>query len=384
MKKTSKKKKRILFLCLLIFSMIEIPVGLLKTKISLVFAKVDSITMNLIAFPDLKYICADSGTQIFMDVSLMNSNHEPVPFSLITVKLNNFSGKIHPRHPVTNKDGRVAIRILPDSMQIENAYQEEEKPLEIDISVTLQSWKSQTIKWNGKLSPPPVLLVHGFQDTSESMIPLKNYLESKGLRAYAIDYPTDTDMDSMSEALDLSLKQIKDALRKENVYMSKADIVAHSLGGLLVRYFSTNESFPEKNNIRKIIFINVPHHGTPWAEAGAAFLNTPFLRQLYPTGELFTTTFPSSINKGLNHNIQVANIALENDEVVPLESSMLDSWDVKTRIYRIGSEPLSLESIISSQTSGTSVHRQILFFVPVFEDILQYLTTDQIFPRKKR
>ena len=108
--------------------------------------------------------------------------------------------------------------------------------------------------------------------------------------------------------------------------MGQADIVGHSLGGLVTRYYSTDERYLSKQNLRKIVFINVPHHGTPWAEAGAAVLDAPFLEGLYPTAKLFTKTFPSSINKGLNHNIQTANIALENDEVVPLPSSMLDSW----------------------------------------------------------
>ena len=405
MKKTNIKKIRFALFCLLIFLAIEMPTGFLKAKIFLAFAPDNSLAMHFYALPRPEStVCTDGVSPIFIDVALVDSNFEPVPFTLIKVYMNNFSGKIKPKYPMTDKYGRVTISILPDSLQTIGSYSnsmqavgsypnsiqtgsgypDSDKLFDIDVSIELEAKKSKRIKCDLKLSPPPVLLIHGFQDTSESMVPLKLYLENKGLRVYAIDYTTNSDIEAMSEALSDYIDKIRSDLADINVFANKVDIVAHSLGGLVSRYYSTNNFYSEKLNIRKIIFINVPHHGTPWAEAGASLLDSPFLKQLYPTADLFTSTFPSSINKGLNHKIQVANIALENDEVVPLPSSMLDSWGINTKIFRIGSDPLSLESIISDQAGGSSKHRQILFFIPVFEDILQYLTYNQSYPQKRR
>lgn len=472
MKKTNLKKFKTILFCLIIFLVMEIPTGFLKAKIFLAFAPDNSLTMRFHALPRLdSTICTDGVSPILIDIALVDSNLEPVPYALIKVYMNNFTGKITPKYPITDKDGRVTISILPDSHQVKNSiqtgssytdsiqpnygfsdtiqtsngytdymptnngypdfvqisssylgsiqiidngyscsiqdsndytdhiqtknvysdsiqnsdgYPDSSKLIDIDASVRLEAKKSKGVRCNFKLSPPPVLLIHGFQDTSESMIPLKHYLDNKGFRVYAIDYDTNSDIESMAEALGSFINNIKSDLFEINVFTDKVDIVAHSLGGLVSRYYSTNEFYSEEQNIRKIIFINVPHHGTPWAEAGAALLDSPFLKELYPTANLFTSSFPSSINKGLNHKIQVANIALENDEVVPLPSSRLDAWGIETKIYRIGSSPLSLESIISNQAGGSSRHRQILFFVPVFDNILQYLTYNQSYPRKRR
>ena len=472
MKKTNLKKFKTILFYLIIFLVMEIPTGFLKAKIFLAFAPDNSLTMRFHALPRLdSTICTDGVSPILIDIALVDSNLEPVPYALIKVYMNNFTGKITPKYPITDKDGRVTISILPDSHQVKNSiqtgssytdsiqpnygfsdtiqtsngytdymptnngypdfvqisssylgsiqiidngyscsiqdsndytdhiqtknvysdsiqnsdsYPDSSKLIDIDASVRLEAKKSKGVRCNFKLSPPPVLLIHGFQDTSESMIPLKHYLDNKGFRVYAIDYDTNSDIESMAEALGSFINNIKSDLFEINVFTDKVDIVAHSLGGLVSRYYSTNEFYSEEQNIRKIIFINVPHHGTPWAEAGAALLDSPFLKELYPTANLFTSSFPSSINKGLNHKIQVANIALENDEVVPLPSSRLDAWGIETKIYRIGSSPLSLESIISNQAGGSSRHRQILFFVPVFDNILQYLTYNQSYPRKRR
>jgi len=382
MKKRNRNKIKFIFFCLLLLIILEIYTGFLKAKLNLLFTPDGSLTMLYQVYPEHNSaICADGSQPILLDVVLVDSNQEPVPFSLIDVNMTNFKGVIKPKYPVTGKDGRITISIIPETLQPKT---NSEEPLETDVSIKLMARKSREITWKGKLIPPPVLLVHGFQDTSESMIPLKIHLEKKGLSVHAIDYDTNSDIETMAGELEKYIEKIKLSLIKENIYTNRVDIVAHSLGGLVARYYSTNDSFPGKQNIRKIIFINVPHHGTPWAEAGAALLGSPFLNQLYPTADLFTITFPSFINKGLNHKIQVANIALENDEVVPLPSSTLDYWGIKTKIYRIGSDPLSLKSVVSNQASGSSFHRQILFFIPVFEDILQFLTNNQPYPRRRK
>ncbi len=377
----SKKHFLILIVCLVLFSAAEIPTGFFKAKLFLLFAPENSLIIGFNAYPGEKIrICADGKTPIILNVSLYDSRQNPVPFSLIHVKLNNFEGTVKPAYPITGKDGRVLISIYPDPILGENGA----VLGEANVSVTLGAGKSGTIRWEGSIIPPPVLLVHGFQDTSESMVPLKNFLEERGLRVYLMDYSTETDMETMADELELRLNDIQAVLAEEGIYAGKTDIVCHSLGGLVARYYSTRLSYIQKNNLRKLFFINVPHHGTPWAEAGAAILGSPFLSELYPTGPLYTQVFPGSINKGLNHNIQVANIALENDEVVPIPSSSLASWNIGTKIYRIGSEPLTLESVISNQIGGGSRHRQILFYTPVFEQILHYLTSELPYPQERR
>jgi hypothetical protein len=63
---------------------------------------------------------------------------------------------------------------------------------------------------------------------------------------------------------------------------------------------------------------------------------------------------------------------------------MLTSWDIDTKVYRIGSEPLTLEAVISNQITGSSRHRQLLFYTPLFEEIYHDLTNNLPYPQKRK
>lgn len=384
MNKTCRKPIYILLLFILVLSVIEIPTGYVKARINLALAAENSLIMDVRAYPDNAVLCVDGISPIILDVSLFDSDQNPVPFCQIHIKTQNFSAEVNPVHPVTGRNGRVTITVLPKDINWEPQDDDQDKFLEIPATIEVNAKKALSFRWDGKLAPPPVLLIHGFQDSSESMVPMKNYLTGKGLLVYSMDYATDTDIETMSAELEQELTGIAEDLKSRGIYAEGADIVAHSLGGIVARYYTTRRAYIEKRNVHKLIFINVPHHGTPWAEAGAEILESPFLKELYPTSSLFTSVFPNSINKGLNHNIQTANIALDNDEVVPLPGAMLTSWSIETKIYRIGSEPLSLDKIISDQISGTSRHRQLLFYTPVFEEIIGYLTNSLPYPQKRK
>ncbi len=385
MKKKQKKFFIYLIIGLVAFSILEIPTGFFRTKIALLFAREESLLMDLSVYPeDFNVFCADGATPLLVSVFLCDSNQKPVPYSRIKVQLNHFSAIMKPVHPVTDRNGQVTITLFPqEPYQFEwqaGAQLETKTPVSIEFSAR----KALPIDWEGTLANPPILLVHGFQDSSESMIPLKNFLLEKGLFTDSMDYDTNTDFPDMSDKLDQALSDLMLGLQNKGIYAQRADIVAHSLGGLVTRYYTTRHSYLQKRNVHKVVFINVPHHGTPWAEAGAVILNSPFLEQLYPTSSLYTSVFPVSINRGLNQTIQTGNIALENDEVVPIPSSMLSSWDIETKVFRIGSEPLTLEGAISNQISGNSRHRQLLFFTSVFEEIYYDLTHTLSYPQERR
>lgn len=370
---------------LIVFSFIEIPTGFFRTKISLLLAGDNSLIMDLSVYPEgTAVFCADGATPLILEVQLCDSGQNPVPYSRIKLQFNHFSARMKPARPITGRDGRVTITLFPQEPYRTEAGAGLEPVTEASASIRLSAAKASPVLWEGKIASPPVLLVHGFQDTSESMVPLKNFLTGKGLLAFTLDYDTNTDLPAMSIELEKALSGLMQDLKSKGIHAQRADIVAHSLGGLVARYYTTQPAYLQTNNVHKIVFINVPHHGTPWAEAGADVLNSPFLAELYPTSALYTSVFPSFINKGLNQTIQTANIALENDEVVPIPSSLLASWDIETKVYRIGSEPLTLETVIGNQITGSSRHRQLLFYTPIFEEIYHDLTRYLSYPQKRK
>lgn len=382
MKKKYLKNFNLILVCLIVFIAIEIPAGFFKAKLKLMFSSDDSVIISYNVFPEqFKTFCTDGASSMLLDISLYDSQNAPVPYSLINIETDNFNAVIKPRYPITDKNGRAVIRFIPKLPPIDNYEGINLK--DIPVSITISAKKSTPAVWNGNLSMPPVLLIHGFQDTSESLVPMKNYLESRGVRVFSMDYSTNGDFEVMANILEQTLDTIKSECKQTGVLANRVNIVAHSLGGLIVRYYTCRRSYIKNRDVNKIIFINVPHHGTPWAEAGAELLVSPLLKELYPTSNLYTSVFPDSINMGLNHTIQVANIALDNDEVVPLIGSSLDSWGINTKIYHIGEEPLDIKSLTEEPLSGETRHRQILFFIPVFEEVLRYLINDLPYPSKK-
>lgn len=382
MKKNFSRKFNLILAFLAAFIVIEIPTGFFKAKFSLMLYSDDCLIISYHVFPEqVKTCCADGTSSILLDISVFDMQNTPVPYLLINIETHNFNAAIKPRYPITDKNGRAVIRLLPKFPPINHFVGI--NPKDISVSITISAKKSTPAVWHGKLSMPPVLLIHGFQDTSESLVPIKNYLENKGARVFSMDYATDGDFENMANILEQTLDTVKNELKNTGVLANKVNIVAHSLGGLVARYYTCRRSYIKRQDVHKMIFINVPHHGTPWAEAGAELLASPFLKELYPTSNLYTSVFPGSINMGLNHTIQVANIALDNDEVVPLPGSSLDSWGISTKTYHINERPLDIKSLAKEPLSGETRHRQILFFIPVFEQVWYYLMNDLPYPSKK-
>lgn len=269
MKSTFRKKLHGVILFLVLFSIIELPTGFFKSKISLILAPENSIVLSLTPFTEgYSTFCPDGSTPIIFEISAYNLNQDPIPFQLINVVLDGFQGTIKPIYPITDKDGKCIVRVYPKSIDLSS--NSNGTFLETSASIAFSSKKSLLATYPINMAYPPVLLVHGFQDTSESMVPLKQYLEDNGFNVYSIDYSTETDINTMSDALKDKLSQIKADLKERGIYAQQVDIVAHSLGGLVARYYTSSQTFIDRRDVRKLIFINVPHHGTPWAVAGAA------------------------------------------------------------------------------------------------------------------
>ena len=142
--------------------------------------------------------------------------------------------------------------------------------------------KTEHYTWRGKFTVgiirPPVLLVHGFLGSSRSWNGMKSWLENDGFQVFIIDYHVYpfTDIKTLGEQ---KLKErIHDILYKSNhgdhdrsndlpggiTYansgITKVDIVAHSMGGLISRWYTTSDSY--NNDVKRLIMIGTPNHGT--------------------------------------------------------------------------------------------------------------------------
>ncbi len=104
----------------------------------------------------------------------------------------------------------------------------------------------------------PILLVHGVIHNASAFFPLRKCMEQEGWKnVFTINYPTRhgslTKMvDTLSERVDEILAQTKS---------DQIDIVGHSLGGIISRYYMSVGA--GRGKVHHLITLGTPHRGTP-------------------------------------------------------------------------------------------------------------------------
>lgn len=107
----------------------------------------------------------------------------------------------------------------------------------------------------------PVILVHGYGGSSESMTPLASALAGSGRQVVAIDLPGRGEGDIGESARALS--EAVNATRA-----AKVDLVGHSAGGVVIRAYLKDLGGTERAG--SIVTLASPHHGTTLADAAAS------------------------------------------------------------------------------------------------------------------
>jgi pimeloyl-ACP methyl ester carboxylesterase len=133
---------------------------------------------------------------------------------------------------------------------------------------------------NGKidLHRPPILAVHGIWSGPETWKAFENQLNGKGqFTIVRADYskkgsgevydeagPFSQNYPVIGDYIPLALNKAK--AEDQRIVANKVDIVAHSMGGLLVREYCRQEPEACKKQIRKLITIDTPHRGSDLAD----------------------------------------------------------------------------------------------------------------------
>lgn len=120
--------------------------------------------------------------------------------------------------------------------------------------------------------PPPVLLIHGIWDDEDvwSRSGVKQFLQKNGYLTDASDLvhtinfcPNNGRIEDDAEIVKAKIAELADNVENP---MGKIDIVAHSRGGLVVRYYLAHpELWPvniDGHGVRKLIMLGTPNLGT--------------------------------------------------------------------------------------------------------------------------
>ncbi len=118
---------------------------------------------------------------------------------------------------------------------------------------------------------PPVILIHGIWSNQGAMTPVQAYLMRTGqFRVYAVDYGTppkksEQDMRISVRYLAEGVERALGEFRSQGIKVSRVDVVAHSMGGVIARLFIVGDGqsvSAHPDVVRKLITLSTPHGGS--------------------------------------------------------------------------------------------------------------------------
>ena len=189
----------------------------------------------------------------------------------------------------------------------------------------IRAWRADGLRVPaGEVTGGPVLCVHGFHLGSTSQWGHRQSLEARGRPTRAVFLgPPYRSHDVYARSLLRTFRALREERPGEPI-----DVVAHSMGGLIVRLVLSRE--PElAAGIRRIVTLGTPHHGTAllrWFRSGPVYRmmsrESEFLRELPD----FAASAPQA---------EVLTVATAHDQVVyPVETAHLP-----------GAEQVTLEGV---------------------------------------
>jgi photosystem II stability/assembly factor-like uncharacterized protein/pimeloyl-ACP methyl ester carboxylesterase len=271
---------------------------------------------------------------------------------------------------------------------------------------------------------PPLALVHGlasdpsawnnFTFTAPNGLPLK-YLDSKNFLFKVVSALTIlpdahfntnakgliTPNSSMPLSQTNTLQGVIDSMRDQGYAANQVDYVAHSMGGNVMRQATlftdafkvvgTLASSPYKNYemgfVHKIITLNTPHNGSPWADLitqMSPYFNW-FVRE--PLSNIYRGNFSKLLSCSIHPIGNYNNITLSYDQFEASDAIKdLETSDpgVKMVQTNIPSHLIAGDVFLNSSTIGSTVWNEIDQKMPYFTGFINYywetiraLETDQ-------
>ena len=174
----------------------------------------------------------------------------------------------------------------------------------------------------------PVVFVHGIGGTSRSFAPIIDRIDRIKYKPWFYYYPSGGDLEQLGELF------YKIFLSGKVTAMNKMPmiIVAHSMGGLIVREaLNKYDERLAENKVELFVTIATPFGGHPAAASGEkhGLIVLPAWRDVNPEsrfiGELYRKPLPKSLNHQLIYayqNPDILKISENSDGVVPLSSQL--------------------------------------------------------------
>ncbi|OMI33372.1 lipase family alpha/beta hydrolase [Streptomyces sparsogenes] len=191
----------------------------------------------------------------------------------------------------------------------------------------------------------PVLLLHGFIDNRSVFVLLRRSLRRHGRRhVEALNYsPLTCDIRAAAALLDRHVRQI--CARTGH---SRVDVVGHSLGGLIARYYV--QRLGGDARVHTLVTLGTPHSGTRTAPLLAAH---PLVRQMCPDSDVIEELrrpAPDCRTRFVSFWSDVDQL------MIPAETARIDHPDLRARsvpVKGIGHLALPVHHVVAARVRET-------------------------------
>lgn len=202
-----------------------------------------------------------------------------------------------------------------------------ERFIGVSATFTPSSGGQQESEFSLRLVRPPLVFIHGlwsgrvkwqFPIVSDERFPVR----------WVAGYPNTSarELAANRGVLRRNIASARTRMRSEGVATTQVDVVAHSMGGLLSRIWTTDIDYQRDDNlgtgdIRKLMTLDSPHLGTPLANALALARDLPA-----GIGEKVTQTFRNMkkpIDEGAIDDLSVGSTAIAAISASPVPSHAL-------------------------------------------------------------
>ncbi|MBC7248825.1 MAG: hypothetical protein H5T62_00945 [Anaerolineae bacterium] len=152
-----------------------------------------------------------------------------------------------------------------------------DKPYTVQITAKVQTPNGQVLSdtVSVQVVRTPVILIHGIWSNRSSMTTVAWALKHTGQFEFAaVDYgsapkKSNQDIRLSVKYLAEGVDRMLDRLNNRGIKVSRVDIVAHSMGGLVSRLYIVGDGQsipPHPDKVRRLITLSTPHGGSPVAD----------------------------------------------------------------------------------------------------------------------